>query len=62
MSKQGRSPLDERTEAPLMANHVQFEDMIVDFIGIGIETTKCIDNIIPTVCHRRVHQAGRSLS
>jgi hypothetical protein len=45
-----------------MANHVQFEDMIVDLIGIGIEAAEGVDYIITTICHGCVHQAGRSLT
>jgi len=44
-----------------MADHVQFENMVVDLICIGIETTECIDHVITTICDRRVHQACRSL-
>ena len=45
-----------------MADHVQFENMIIDLIRIGIETAECIDHVITTICHCGIHQAGRSLS
>jgi hypothetical protein len=45
-----------------MADHVQFEDMIVDLIGIGIEAAERVDYIITTIGHCCVYQAGRSLS
>lgn len=51
-----------RTQAPLMADHVQFQDMVVDFVRIGIESTKRIYVIPTTVGHCRIHQASRSLA
>ena len=54
------SCLEFLTKAPLVADQIQFEYMIIDFVGIGVETTKRKNCIVSTVCDRSIDQTTRS--
>ena len=45
-----------------MADHVQLQDMIVDFIRVLVKSAKSIDLIVAAIRDRGVYQTGRSLA
>lgn len=49
-------------QTPLVLDQVEPQDMVVDFVGILVETTKCVDLIVPTVRDGGVDQARRPLT
>ena len=49
-------------QSPLMADEIESQDMIVDFVCVLIETAKCIDLVIAAIGYRRVDEARGSLS
>lgn len=45
-----------------MADQVQSQHMIVDFVSILIKATKCVDLIVPAVSHGGIDKAGWTLA
>src|SRR4051794_37360578 len=49
-------------QTPLVTDHVKLQHMVVDLVRVLIESTECVNLIIPAICHRGIDQAGRPLT
>ena len=45
-----------------MADHIESEDMVVDFVGVLVKATKGIDLVVSTIRDRGINKARGSLS
>lgn len=45
-----------------MSSEIKFENMVVYFVCVLIEATKCIYLVVTAVCYRGVDQACRSVA
>ena len=49
-------------QTPLLGLQIESENMIVDFVGILVETTESIDLVIANVGDGSIHETGRPLT
>jgi hypothetical protein len=56
------SQRNKLTQTPLVADHIKFQNMIINLVRICVETTKCIDGIVPAVCEASIDKTRRSLA
>lgn len=49
-------------QAPLMADQVQPQDMVVDFVGVLVETAESVDLVVSAVGDGCIDETGRTLS
>lgn len=49
-------------QAPLVADQIQLQHMIVDLVGILVKAAKSIDLVVTTVGDRSIDQTGRPLT
>lgn len=49
-------------QTPLMADDIKPKNVVVDFVRVLVEAAEGVDLVIPTVCHRGIDKARRTLA
>jgi hypothetical protein len=43
-------------KAPVVSSKIQFQDVVVDFVGVLVESSKGVYLVVSTMCDRGIHE------